>query len=207
MSPSFRTVLSTSLVAFVALTSASATAADPLPTTPAAWVSIDTPSRHITGGSADPNHASWSDITQFQFEFVKDASGPGQSLTSITLQRPRGQYDAPFNLPIGAPLSAAAVELRKAAVNGTADWFRGWLKDAKVMVDEVRMSKGATTGTEILVLSFAKLDMGHRIQTAEGYTQYAAVPMQFDIKDNVQLLSSPPALQSVHVNGREFGHP
>ena len=161
-----------------------ARANDPLPTTGAAWLFINLAG--VTGGATDPSHKGWSDISEFNFEFVKASSGPGQSLTSIKIERPLTQFQKSFGLGIGKQMGdTISVDLRKAASGGSADDYRAELKNAKVSVDEVRSSKGSNTGLEILVLSFSSVSMYHRTQTAQGYSTYALVPNWFDIKGNV----------------------
>lgn len=170
-----------------------AIAADPLLPTAGAWVAIATDggSKWVTGGDTAAGVATWpeSAIAQFQFQFVKSGNGP-DTLTSVNLQRPRGQYERPLGLPIGAQPTTVLITLRKPAAGGQADWFIARLTDPKVKFDEVRTSKGSTTGTEILELSFSKVVVSHRVQTAEGYGPYTEVPPQFDIQDNVALVPS-----------------
>lgn len=183
----------TLFVAMAVMAPETAIAADPLLPTAGAWVAIATDGggKWVTGGDTAAGVSTWpeSAITELQFQFVKTGNGP-DTLTSVNLQRPRGQYERPFGLPIGAQPSTVLITLRKPAAGGQADWFIARLTDPKVKFDEVRTSRGSTTGTEILELSFSKVVVSHRVETAQGYGPYTEVPPQFDIQDNVALLPS-----------------
>jgi hypothetical protein len=188
----------TTALAAVTLMANSAAAGDPypLPTQPAAWVMFS----GLQGDASDPVHpspSSWWNIAEFQFALVKVNGGPGESLTQVTIQRPRSQYQQPFNFPFDKNLGRTVnIQLVKAAVGGTADWFNAELLDVKCNFDEVRTSKDSTVGTEVVQLSFSKMVVSHRTQTAQGFTQWSWVPPQFDVKDNVQLVPPAPPLQS-----------
>lgn len=182
----------TFLLAMAILVPDTAIAADPLLPTPGAWLMISKAGGYpfYTGGDTAPGlETTWptSAITEFQFSLVKIGNGPGESLTSLTVQRPRGQFDHPFGIAMGTSVGPVIVTLRKPAANGQADWYTARMTDPKVSYDEVRTSKGATTSTEILTFTFTKLQVQHRVQNAQGYGSYTEVPPQFDIKDTVAL--------------------
>ncbi|HEX7666562.1 MAG TPA: hypothetical protein VF407_18675 [Polyangiaceae bacterium] len=187
--------LAAGLMAMVTLAPEKAIAADPLQPTADGWTLLANDSHFVSGVENLPglSYLPYNELTDVKFQSVKVGNGPLTAVTQVTLQRPRGQYEQTFNLAMGKSLFKAEVVVRKPAVNGQADWFQVTLSDPKIVADELRKKEGATSGTEILILSFSKATVKHRVQTASGYGTYTEVPAQFDIVGNVVLPVPPPA--------------
>ena len=175
--------------AAVVVTPVTAVAAEPLQPNAAGWVDIEVDGQILKGDSTDPLapvYQGWTNLSSFQLQTSSVNGAPPQP-TSIKLQRTVTLGDAGFKIPMGKKPNFVIVRLRKAASGGSAEWLNVTLSNPTVKVDEVRTSAGASTGTEIIEVTFSSLEARLATQTAQAMTPYAQAPAWYDLLTNFRL--------------------
>ncbi|MGA9856038.1 MAG: hypothetical protein WBR29_12255, partial [Gammaproteobacteria bacterium] len=170
--------------AAVVLTPVTAAALGPLQPTAAGWVNIDVDNKLLRGDSTDRNapvSQGWTNVSSIALMAESVNGGPPRVWT-LKIERTVTLGEQGFKIPMNKKLTFMDVLLRKAASGGSAHWLGVTLKDPTVKSDTVRSSTGASTGTEILEVTFSSLEGRQSTQTSQDTALlYIALPAWYDL--------------------------